>query len=67
MGLRESERISKIAIDPLATDTVYVCVPGKLWSDSDERGLYKTVDGGKTWAKIRRRSEPVDRLFYDGT
>lgn len=52
MGLRESERITKILVDPTATDTVYVCVPGKLWSDSDERGLYKTTDGGKTWAKI---------------
>ncbi|MBA3765448.1 MAG: sialidase, partial [Acidobacteria bacterium] len=47
-----SERITKILVDPTATDTVYVCVPGKLWSDSDERGLYKTTDGGKTWAKI---------------
>ncbi|HEV2911891.1 MAG TPA: hypothetical protein VGX92_01125 [Pyrinomonadaceae bacterium] len=51
MGLRESERIAKILVDPSATDTAYVCVPGKLWSDSDERGLYKTTDGGKTWAK----------------
>src|SRR3989475_272077 len=32
--------------------TVYVCVPGKLWSDSDERGVYKTTDGGKTWTKV---------------
>jgi photosystem II stability/assembly factor-like uncharacterized protein len=31
---------------------VYACVPGKLWSDSEERGLYKTGDGGKTWSKI---------------
>jgi photosystem II stability/assembly factor-like uncharacterized protein len=52
MGLKESERISKILVDPTATDTVYVCVPGKLWSDSEERGLYKTTDGGKTWNKI---------------
>ncbi len=52
MGLRESERISKIAIDPSDSNTVYVCVPGKLWSDSEARGLYKTADGGKTWAKI---------------
>lgn len=52
MGLKESERISKILVDPTATDTVYVCVPGKLWSDSEERGLYKTTDGGKTWAKV---------------
>jgi photosystem II stability/assembly factor-like uncharacterized protein len=52
VGLRDSERIAKILVDPSSTDTVYVCSPGKLWSDSDERGLYKTTDGGKTWTKI---------------
>jgi photosystem II stability/assembly factor-like uncharacterized protein len=52
VGLKESERISKILVDPNNTDTVYVCAPGKLWSDSDERGLYKTTDGGKSWTKI---------------
>jgi photosystem II stability/assembly factor-like uncharacterized protein len=52
VGLPESERITKIVVDPGATDTVYVCVPGKLWSDSDERGVYKTTDGGKTWSKV---------------
>ena len=52
MGLRESEHIVKILVDPIETNTVYVCVPGKLWSDSDERGVYKTTDGGKTWSKV---------------
>jgi photosystem II stability/assembly factor-like uncharacterized protein len=52
MGLPESERIAKIIIDPTDSNTVYACVPGKLWSDSDERGLYKTTDGGKSWTKI---------------
>src|SRR5260370_5187425 len=41
-GLRNSERIGRIVVDPTATGTVYVCALGKLWSDSDERGLYKT-------------------------
>lgn len=48
-GLPESERISRILVDPRASDTVLACVPGKLWSDSPDRGLYKTTDGGKTW------------------
>ena len=52
VGLTASERIAKILVDPTDTNTVYVAVPGKLWSDSDERGVYKTTDGGKTWAKI---------------
>ena len=56
MGLKETERISKILIDPANSDTVYVCAPGKLWSDSEERGLYKTTDGGKTWTKILKGS-----------
>jgi photosystem II stability/assembly factor-like uncharacterized protein len=52
LGLKESERIAKILVDPTETNTVYVCVPGRLWSDSDERGVYKTTDGGTTWVKI---------------
>lgn len=52
MGLKDSERISKILVDPADSNTVYACVPGKLWSDSDDRGVYKTTDGGKTWNKI---------------
>jgi photosystem II stability/assembly factor-like uncharacterized protein len=49
VGLPNSERINKIIVDPRNSDTVYACVPGKLWSDSADRGLYKTSDGGKHW------------------
>src|SRR5580765_1069304 len=52
MGLKGSERIAKIIVDPKSSDTVYVCVPGRLWSDSEDRGVYKTTDGGKSWNKI---------------
>jgi len=52
MGLPNSERIAKIFVDPRSSDTVYACVPGKLWSDSADRGLYKTSDGGKHWNQI---------------
>ena len=52
VGLPESERIAKILVDPTESNTVYACVPGKLWSDSDQRGLYKTTDGGKAWVKV---------------
>jgi len=52
MGLQNSERIAKIIVDPRNSNTVYACVPGKLWSDSEDRGVYKTTDGGKSWSKI---------------
>jgi photosystem II stability/assembly factor-like uncharacterized protein len=52
LGLKESERIAKVIVDPSDSNTVYVCATGKLWSDSDERGVYKTTDGGKTWNKV---------------
>jgi hypothetical protein len=51
-GLENSEHISKIIIHPDNSNILYVSVPGKLWSDSPDRGLYKTTDGGKTWEKI---------------
>ena len=56
MGLANSERIVRIVVDPSDTNTVYACAPGKLWSDSDERGLFKTSDGGKSWTKILKGS-----------
>ena len=52
LGLNDSERISKILVDPVNTNTVYVCATGKLWSDSNQRGVYRTTDGGKTWTKV---------------
>ena len=52
MGLPNSEHISKVIIHPKDPNTVFVAVPGKLWSNSADRGLYKTTDGGKTWDKI---------------
>jgi photosystem II stability/assembly factor-like uncharacterized protein len=55
-GLPESERITKIIVDPRAADTVYACVPGKLWGDSPDRGLYKTTDGGREWALVLKAS-----------
>jgi photosystem II stability/assembly factor-like uncharacterized protein len=52
VGLPNSERVAKIVVSPTASDTVFAAVPGALWSDSAERGLYKTVDGGKSWNLI---------------
>ena len=52
MGFDKSERIAGIQVNPKNPNEVYVAVLGALWSDSEERGLYKTIDGGKTWDKI---------------
>ncbi len=52
MGLEKSDRISSIQIDPKNSNIVYVGVLGALWGDSQERGVYKTTDGGKTWNKV---------------
>ena len=56
VGLPESERVAKIVIDPRSSDTVYVCVPGKLWSDSADRGVYKSSDAGRSWQLILKGS-----------
>jgi photosystem II stability/assembly factor-like uncharacterized protein len=52
VGLKNSEHIGKIIIDPRDSDVVYVAAQGPLWGPGGDRGLYKTSDGGKTWAKI---------------
>jgi photosystem II stability/assembly factor-like uncharacterized protein len=56
VGLKDSERVARIVVDPRDSNSVYACVPGKLWSDSADRGLYKTSDGGKTWQLILKGS-----------
>ncbi|MBI2257819.1 MAG: hypothetical protein HYU67_02860 [Flavobacteriia bacterium] len=52
MGLELSERISSIQIHPKNKNIIYVGVLGALWGDSENRGVYQTKDGGKTWDKI---------------
>ncbi len=49
MGLKKSEHISKIIVHPNNSNIIWVAAQGPLWSPGGERGLYKTVDGGKTW------------------
>ena len=52
LGLKDTERISKILVNPKDSNTVYVCATGHLWDDSEERGVFKSTDAGKTWNKI---------------
>src|SRR5881409_3754354 len=51
-GLEKSERVARIAIPQGKSDTIFAAVPGALWSDSSDRGLYKSTDGGKTWKQV---------------
>lgn len=53
MGLRETQAIARIVIDPKDANVVYVAAPGHLFGPNPERGVFKTTDGGKTWAKIK--------------
>ena len=57
MGLKESQHIGMIKVDPRDSDIVYVAAQGPLWSGGGERGLYKTTDGGKTWKLILSAGE----------
>ncbi len=52
MGLPNSERIARIVLHPTNHDIVYVAVLGHLWNGNQDRGVYQTTDGGKTWNKI---------------
>ncbi|MCU0243556.1 MAG: hypothetical protein MUE80_02180 [Acidobacteria bacterium] len=52
MGLERTRHIGRIAIHPTDPDTVYVAALGYHFSANPERGLYKTADGGRTWAKV---------------
>jgi photosystem II stability/assembly factor-like uncharacterized protein len=52
MGLKNSEHISKIIVHPENPDIILVAAQGPLWSAGGDRGLFKSVDGGKTWLKV---------------
>ncbi|MGH9845643.1 MAG: VPS10 domain-containing protein [Blastocatellia bacterium] len=51
MGLRDSKQIARIIVDPVDHDVVYVSALGSLWGAGGDRGVYKTSDGGLTWAR----------------
>lgn len=67
MGLKDSQHIGKVVVDPRNSNTVFVAAQGPLWNAGGDRGLYKTNDGGKTWEKVLDVSENtgVTDLVYD--
>ena len=57
MGLKHSDHIARILIDPRNSDVIYVASQGPLWGPGGDRGLFKSTDGGKTWKNVLSISE----------
>lgn len=57
MGLEGTQAIGRIVIHPADPNTVYVAALGRIWGANDERGLYRTTDGGETWERIHHISD----------
>jgi len=67
LGLKQSEHIGMIKIDPRNSDVVYIAATGPLWSAGGDRGLYKTTDGGENWNKVLEVSEHtgINEIHFD--
>ena len=52
LGLKETERIKRIVVDTNDPNIAYVCALGREWGPNEERGVFKTTDGGATWDKV---------------
>jgi photosystem II stability/assembly factor-like uncharacterized protein len=51
-GLETTERIARIEVSSADSNTAWVCATGQLWNSHEDRGVYKTTDGGKSWKKV---------------
>ena len=67
VGLKGSEHIGRIVVDPRDSKRVFVAAQGPLWNDGGDRGLYKTTDGGKNWKRVLHVSERtgVNEVWID--
>ena len=59
MGLNDTHHIGKVVIDPQNPDVVYVAALGHQYTFNDERGIFKTINGGKSWDKVLYISDKV--------
>jgi hypothetical protein len=53
IGLRETQTIARVVLHPQNSNVVYVASPGHLFGPNPDRGVYKSTDGGRTWAKVK--------------
>ncbi len=52
IGLARTEKVARIVVDQHSPDIVYACTLGREWGPNEERGIYKTTDGGKSWSRV---------------
>ncbi len=62
MGLKETEHIGRVVIDPRNHDIVYVAALGKLWGPNPQRGVFKTSDGGRTWRHVLKLDDSTGAI-----
>jgi len=69
VGLETSRFINRIVIDPRNNDVVFVAATGSLWGPGGERGVYKTIDGGRTWKQVLKVDDDTgaNDLVMDAT
>ena len=65
-GLKDSKSIARIVLHPTDRNTAWAAVTGNLWAESEERGIYKTTDGGATWKKVLAAPKPFDTKVGGG-
>ncbi len=62
MGLKETQQIARLRLDPRNHDVAYVAALGHVWGTNPERGVFKTTDGGKTWKKVLFRNDSTGAI-----
>ncbi|MCX6551493.1 MAG: hypothetical protein NTY02_10890, partial [Acidobacteria bacterium] len=66
LGLAGTQTIARIVVHPANPDIAYVAASGHEWTDNEDRGVYKTIDGGKTWLKtlyVGARTGAIDLVM----
>jgi photosystem II stability/assembly factor-like uncharacterized protein len=59
LGLDETQHIGKIAVDPRNPDVAFVAAIGSMYASNEQRGIFRTSDGGRSWEKVLYRNEDV--------